>query len=139
MSEYFVMLFADDLGRELAERNRLAHHSGRSMAGGGALGRCSRSAVCADSRRCSSWSVRLHSWKARPWKRGKSYSCYFILLYSSSLTASCHSLDVFSPGISKARWANSGANSPSWVRPAVCTIFFIVSYFQILLQKTSSM
>ena len=36
----------------------------------------------------------------------KSYSCYFILLYSSSLTASCHSLDVFSPGISKARWAN---------------------------------
>ena len=36
----------------------------------------------------------------------KSYRCYFILLYSSSLTASCHSLDVFSPGISKARWAN---------------------------------
>ena len=36
----------------------------------------------------------------------KYYSCYFILLYSSSLTASCHSLDVFSPGISKARWAN---------------------------------
>ena len=36
----------------------------------------------------------------------KSYSCYFILLYSSSLTASCHSLDVFSPGISKARCAN---------------------------------
>ena len=31
----------------------------------------------------------------------KSYSCYFILLYSSSLTASCHSLDVFSPGISR--------------------------------------
>lgn len=36
----------------------------------------------------------------------KSYSCYFILLYSSSLTVSCHSLDVFSPGISNARWAN---------------------------------
>lgn len=36
----------------------------------------------------------------------KSYRCYFILLYSSSLTASCHSLDVFSPGISKARCAN---------------------------------
>ena len=36
----------------------------------------------------------------------KSYRCYFILLYSSSHTASCHSLDVFSPGISKARWAN---------------------------------
>lgn len=36
----------------------------------------------------------------------KFYRCYFILLYSSSLTASCHSLDVFSPGISKARWAN---------------------------------
>ena len=36
----------------------------------------------------------------------KSYSCYFILLYSSSLTASCHSLDVFLPGISKARWEN---------------------------------
>ena len=33
----------------------------------------------------------------------KSYSCYFILLYSSSLTGSCHSLEVFSPGISKAR------------------------------------
>ena len=86
--------------------SRDRHRSGRSKAGGGASGRCSRSAVCADSRRCSSWSVRLHSWKARPWKRGKSYSCYFILLYSSSLTASCHSLDVFSPGISKARWAN---------------------------------
>ena len=25
----------------------------------------------------------------------KSYRCYFILLYSSSLTASCYSLDVF--------------------------------------------
>ena len=36
----------------------------------------------------------------------KYYGCYFILLYSSSLTASSHSLDVFSPGISKARWAN---------------------------------
>ena len=36
----------------------------------------------------------------------KSYRCYFILLYSSSLTASCHSLEVFSPGISKARCAN---------------------------------
>ena len=32
----------------------------------------------------------------------KSY-CYLILLYSSSLTASSHSLELFSPGISKAR------------------------------------
>ena len=41
----------------------------------------------------------------------KSYSCYFILLYSSSLTASSHSLDVFSPGISKARWVMISAAS----------------------------
>ena len=25
--------------------------------------------------------------------------------------------------MSSLRWANSGANSPNWVRPAVCTIF----------------
>lgn len=31
---------------------------------------------------------------------------YFSLLYSSSVTGSSHSLEVPSPGISKARWAN---------------------------------
>ena len=49
----------------------------------------------------------------------KSYSCYFILLYSSSLTASCHSLDVFSPGISKVRWANQ----LSFAAPCQCFTF----------------
>ena len=36
----------------------------------------------------------------------RSYSCYFNLSYSSSVTGSSHSLELFSPGISKARWAN---------------------------------
>ena len=49
----------------------------------------------------------------------KSYRCYFILLYFSSHTASCHSLDVFSPGISKARWANQ----LSFAAPCQCFTF----------------
>ena len=47
-----------------------------------------------------------------------------VLLYSSSLTASCHSLDVFSPGISKARWANSGAERTQLGAPC-CLYYFL--------------
>lgn len=41
---------------------------------------------------------------------------YFSLPYSSSVTGSSHSLEVFSPGTSKARWANH----PSAAAPCQC-------------------
>lgn len=66
------------------------------------------------------------------------------LLYSSSLTDSSHSFDLFSPGTSKAKWANQLSAAapchyftlagiwmtvPRYFSPAVCTILFFVIIF----------
>ena len=47
------------------------HHSGRSKAGAAASGRCSRSAVCAGSRRFMPLPSRSHSYRTTPSTRGR--------------------------------------------------------------------